>query len=197
MDDFVYTKNCPECGKIQFYKSEYILNKSIKNNTKCLYCSNVLRGKSSNRKGCHHTDETKILMSKSKIEIKRTEISRKKQSESRKQLYKDPLEREKLSKKIKEAMVRPDVRTKHLNALHHSQWIKVKTDTDLFYLDGYDKEKNIVLEYDSYYHNKLNQKQKDLIRQQKIIDIIRPKEFWRYNSETQMSVNILENTHDV
>jgi len=52
----------------------------------------------------------------------------------------------------------------------------------LFYIDGYDKEKNVVLEYDSKYHFKRVQKQKDLIRQNKIIEILHPTVFWRYNS---------------
>jgi hypothetical protein len=39
-----------------------------------------------------------------------------------------------------------------------------------------------VVEYDSKYHHGKQQKEKDLIRQQKIIDILKPKKFWRYNS---------------
>lgn len=59
---------------------------------------------------------------------------------------------------------------------------QVHTDTDLFYVDGYDKEHNVVLEYDSKYHKKACQKQKDLARQNRVIDILHPKKFWRYNS---------------
>lgn len=39
---------------------------------------------------------------------------------------------------------------------------------ELFYIDRYDKEKNVVLEYDSKYHKKPYQRQKDLVRQQKL-----------------------------
>lgn len=59
---------------------------------------------------------------------------------------------------------------------------QVKTDTHLFYVDGYDESKGVVLEYDSKYHTKPIQIQKDLIRQQIIIDILKPKKFWRYSS---------------
>src|ERR1039458_3211489 len=59
---------------------------------------------------------------------------------------------------------------------------QLKTDTFLAYLDGYDKNKNVILEYDSKYHNRPNQKKADLIRQQKIIDVLNPKVFWRYDS---------------
>jgi hypothetical protein len=106
-------------------------------------------------------------------------------------------------------MNRPDVRKKHIDALIKSKYLGKPTDKGqiellekwnrlgfnfeinyqvtnnidfLAYLDGYDKERNIVLEYDSKYHLLLHQKKKDLIRQQKIIDILNPKKFWRYNS---------------
>ena len=213
--DKIYKRNCPECGKELFYSSADSLS-HCKNN-KCSYCANVIRGKSSNRKGCHHTDKTKRLMSLSKLGVKQSDDTKKKRSDIRKKLYNDPLEIEKMAKKVKEAMHRPDIRKKHLNALHHSTWLKVrtdkgqleliekwnklgfnlipnyqiKTDQDLFYIDGYDKEKGVVLEYDSKYHNKLRQKEKDLIRQQRIIDILKPKKFWRYNSKNKTIENIL------
>ncbi len=51
------------------------------------------------------------------------------------------------------------------------------------------KYENVVLEYDGRYHSK--PQQKDLLRQQKIIDILKPKKFWRYNSTTKQIKNIL------
>jgi len=41
-------------------------------------------------------------------------------------------------------------------------------------------EHNVVLEYDSKYHRKLSQKNKDLQRQQRIISILNPKKFWSW-----------------
>lgn len=52
-----------------------------------------------------------------------------------------------------------------------------------YLLDGYDKEKNIVFEYDEsnhYYSNDLL-KPKDIYRQNIIIKMLNPIEFWRYN----------------
>lgn len=69
---------------------------------------------------------------------------------------------------------------------------QLKTDTDLFYLDGYDKERNIVLEYDSRYHFKEPQKSKDATRQQKIINTLHPKRFWRYNAVNKQVENVLK-----
>jgi hypothetical protein len=67
---------------------------------------------------------------------------------------------------------------------------QVHTDLDLFYIDGYDKKRNVVLEYDTKYHKRLGQRKKDLVRQQKIIEILKPKKFWRYNSEDKQFKSI-------
>ena len=52
-------------------------------------------------------------------------------------------------------------------------------------LDGYDKENNIVFEYDEPYHNKPKQKKKDLVRQQNIINRINPMMFIRYDERNK------------
>src|ERR1035441_2135555 len=50
-----------------------------------------------------------------------------------------------------------------------------------YFVDGYDKEKNIVFEYDEPNHNKSSRKTKDIIRQNRIINIINPTLFIRYD----------------
>ena len=119
---------------------------------------------------------------------------------------------------IKNCWKNENIRKKYYDAIGKTKWIKVRTDvgflhflnkwnnlgfnfepnyqlhTDNFlcYIDGYDKEHNVVIEYDAKYHKKLNQRQKDLIRQQKIIDILKPKKFWRYDVVNKRCRNILE-----
>ena len=39
-----------------------------------------------------------------------------------------------------------------------------------YWLDGYDKENNVVYEFDEKYHKNQKQKQKDMLRQQDIIN---------------------------
>ena len=39
-----------------------------------------------------------------------------------------------------------------------------------YWLDGYDKENNVVYEFDEKYHDNQKQKQKDMLRQQDIIN---------------------------
>ena len=150
--------------------------------------------------------------------IKLSEEVRIKMSGSQLQRYNNREERKRTSDAITIAMHRPDVRKRHIAGLLHSKWLNVRTDkgqlelldkwnrlgfkfepnyqvhtdTDLFYIDGYDMEHNVVLEYDSKYHNKYHQQQKDLVRQQKIIDLLHPKKFWRYNSVKKQCENVLE-----
>jgi very-short-patch-repair endonuclease len=69
---------------------------------------------------------------------------------------------------------------------------RIKTDVNLFYIDGYDSTHNVVLEYDGKYHSRTQQQKKDVLRQQKIIDILKPKKFWRYNAVTKTFRNVLE-----
>lgn len=139
-------------------------------------------------------------------------------SNGQKRRCSDPDEIVRMSERARVAMHRPDVRSRHLDALHKTKWLVVKTDIGqlellekwnrmgfhlrpnyplrtsnaLFYLDGYDKTHNVVLEYDSKYHKSLGQQKKDRIRETKIIDALQPKKFWRFDSETKTMKNILE-----
>lgn len=181
-----YLLKCPLCKNNRWLKTKENVRRSIKYNKNCNSCAQSI-----NKTGIKLSDKTKNKMSLS--QTKR---------------YSNIHERMQASEIAKIAMHRPDVRIKHINALHHSKWIKVrtdkgqsellekwnrlgfqfepnyqlKTDLDLFYIDGYDINRNIVMEYDGKYHNKTNQRKKDLIRQNKIISILNPKKFWRYDS---------------
>jgi hypothetical protein len=50
-------------------------------------------------------------------------------------------------------------------------------------LDGYDKKRNIVFEYDEPKHNKKSQIEKDRRREKIIIEKLKPKMFLRFNEE--------------
>ncbi len=126
--------------------------------------------------------------------------------------------RKNLSIGIKNAWKNPEIKKKYYDALSKTKYLKVRadrgqiellekwnklgfnfepnyqihTDRDLFYIDGYDKERNVVLEYDGKYHNRKQQREKDLVRQQRIIELLKPKKFWRYNSANKTINNVLE-----
>lgn len=216
MQEQYYKRNCPECGKEILYTS-VVSFRRVNPNSKCRHCCNVIRGKSSNRKGCKHSAESKLKISKSQTGKKLSLDTRLLMSSFQKSRYSNPEELQKMANSVREAMHRPDVRKKHITALNNSKWLIVKTDVgqlemldkwnklgfnfkpnyqlktecDLFYIDGYDATNNVVLEYDGKYHNSIGQQKKDLVRQQKIIDILRPRKFWRYNSKNKSFQNVL------
>lgn len=123
----------------------------------------------------------------------------------------------KLKEASRKAWENPTTRKKYHDALEKTKWLKVRTDNGqlvllekwnrlgfrfepnfqlrsgdaLFYIDGYDKEHNVVLEYDGKYHRRPKQKEKDLSRQQKIIETLNPKRFWRFDGVNKTVRNIL------
>ena len=217
MQNGEYKRPCPSCGtEIQYVSLDSY--RHIKPDSKCRYCCNVLRGKSSNRKGCHHSVDSKEKMSASHFGKKLSTETRIRMSISHKNRCNKPEELQKMSERAKIAMRRPDVRKRHIDALYRTKWLVVKTDngqlelinelnqkgfhfqpnyplkthTDLFYLDGYDSIHNVVLEYDSAYHKSIGQQEKDKVRERKIIDFLQPKNFWRYDSATKTMKSVVD-----
>ena len=117
---------------------------------------------------------------------------------------------------LKRAWLDPIIRKKYTESNKNSTWCKVKCDknqphlidkwnrlgfnfkinfqivcdSNIYYLDGYDEEKNVILEIDSKYHKKPTQKEKDLIRQNNIIAALNPNCFWRYNDADKKYNNV-------
>lgn len=215
-----YKRTCPKCGKILFSIRKNALIDAIKKNRVCKSCSLLgnkrLLGYHFSEEQKHKIS-TSLKNTEHHLRGKRLPLYQKeKLMEGNKNFNRDENYRKKLSISTKLALHRPDIRKKHIESLCKVNYLgravdigqsellkkwnnlgfnfeinyQIKTDRDLFYLDGYDKEKNVVFEYDSKYHNSPSQKQKDLVRQQKIIEILKPKIFWRYNSEDKQFKSI-------
>ena len=206
---------CPECGKKRLYQWKHIADKVLKNMVLCKSC--VHKGDKCYLYGKKLSPEEKEKIRQSKTGIPHCDAHKLKISEAGKVRYLSDEARKKTSELTKKAMHTPEVRKRHINGLHHSRWLKVRTDrgqlellekwnrlgfkfepnyqvhtdTDLFYVDGYDKDHGVVLEYDAKYHHKLSQKQKDLVRQTKIIDILKPNKFWRYDAVNRKCKNVI------
>ncbi len=62
-------------------------------------------------------------------------------------------------------------------------------------MDGYDREKNVVFEYDEPHHYQINDelKSKDKIRQQRIIENIKPNSFIRYDERNNKLYDVITN----
>lgn len=216
-----WKKNCPECKKEIIYSNKWILETSIKKNVVCKKCSaktNVgcfKRGYAT-RTGKYHSDETKEKIKKSKLGQKHTEETRKKMSSTKLQMSDETKKR--MSLGIKKAWSNPTIKRKYYDALIRTKFLGRRCDIGqlefldkwnklgfnfqpnymicgddyLYYLDGYDPTHNVILEYDTKYHNTSYWKKRDLTRQQKIIDVLKPKKFWRYNSVNKTCKNVLE-----
>jgi hypothetical protein len=195
---------CPLCGNAIVYTVYLNWWRAKKENRKCESCTSLRRKKTQFQNG-----HLNLLVSKA---------SRKQLSNSQKKRYTNPEERKRAKEIAKIAMHRPDVRKRHLKALAETKFLgkstdkgqiemlkkwnqlgfkfepnyQLVTDTNLFYLDGYDEARNVVLEFDSAYHLKPKQKEKDAIRQEKIIAILSPKKFWRFDSTSKSWKNIME-----
>ena len=175
------TRKCPMCGENVLYRRYHTWWRANRENRRCGDCAEKCKVKTQFKKG--HKN------------IANTLSARRKMSESQKMRYSNPRERENTSKSVKKAMHKPDVRRKHLDALGKSKYFgktvdvdqvriinklnllgfyfeinyQFRSDVNIYYIDGYDKIHNIILEIDSAYHKKPKQIEKDIIRQNIII----------------------------
>jgi len=205
-------KNC-KCKSCSFKERKYTINFGEKMKLVYKNMSPEQKLKKAGMLGKKHTMLTKEKMSKSaKIKY----ISPKFNGTGRRAFY-TVEQRKTISEKIKNAWKNPEIRKKYHTALLKTKWLKVRCDkgqleilekwnhlgfnfepnyqikinSNLFYLDGYDKSKNVVFEFDSKYHSRPSQKEKDIIRQENIIKLLNPKKFWRYNLETKTFKNVI------
>jgi hypothetical protein len=199
-----WKRDCPVCNDNIIYSKYLNWWRAKDENRMCEKCASNYRKKTQFQQG-----HPNFCISKE---------SRKKLSDSGRKRYANPKERKRASEIAKIAMHRPDVRKTHLKALSETKYLgkaldkgqlellekwnklgfkfepnyQLYTDEFLCYIDGYDKTHNVVIEYDSKYHQKPRQKEKDQIRQNKIINILKPNKFWRYDSVNKQFRNVLE-----
>lgn len=62
-----------------------------------------------------------------------------------------------------------------------------------FYPDGYDKNKNIIFEYDESWHRSVSAKTRDLQRQKIILEKTNPTMFLRYDEKTDTLCDVISN----
>lgn len=193
-DEIMYSRNCPHCGKSILYSLPSNFYRARKNDSVCKSCSNT---------GKLPSEETRL-----KLSISHTGDRNPKYWSGKKRTPASEETKRKMSKAVKLNWKNPEYRKKYYDALSKTKYLKVRTDagqmellekwnrmgfqfepnyqvhtdTDLFYIDGYDPVHNVILEYDGKYHNRAPQKLKDNIRQQKITNILHPRKFWRYDA---------------
>jgi len=221
--DNKWCKRCPSCnntvvGKTGNMNTKHEMAYSITQNKICHSCiklgkptwaslnrqefGSMIAGKNHPMYGKHHTEEMK--------QAQRKRYTGRTLSDTHKN---------NMSIGAKTAWQNPEIRENYINSLIRTKWLKVRCDggqvdlinkwnrlgfkfdinyqvkcgNNLYYIDGYDASNNIVIEYDSHYHNKPNQQKKDKIRQDNIISYLSPKKFWRYNKKTGVFLDVITN----
>jgi len=180
-------KNCPKCGTEQKYTNRKVFNRSIKENWLCKKCATKKSAKFVNR-FFMRTDEYRKKQSDSHIGKITSESTKEKLRIAKiKQIKKLGTQ---TNYNIDACKYIDDLNKENLWNLRHALnggEIKVSG----YSLDGYDKEKNIVFEYDEPKHEIKSIKERDKIREQKIIQKINPKMFIRYNEKNDELYDVI------
>lgn len=175
----ILEKNCPQCGNIQKYGSRKIFNRAFKGKWLCKKCAT---GKSANKidRSFQRTAEYRQMMSKLCTGRKHSEKT------------KEKLRNYKLEQ-IEQKGTKINFNSNACEFIHefgkkygYNFQHALNGGEVVVYgysLDGYDKEKNIVFEYDEPKHNILSVKSKDKIREKRIIEKFNPNMFIRYNEQ--------------
>lgn len=183
-----------KCGKLLKYSCRQSLNLANKHNSMCRNCATKQSARFIDRT-YQTTRRYKKMMSE---KIKRAWKSSKN--------YGSDSHREKLRiAKLNQIRIQGTQRTYNPNACKFIEKFGKINGYDFqhamnggevivcgYSLDGYDKEKNVVFEYDEPKHNIFSMKKSDKIREEKIINRIRPLAFFRYNEKQRHLYDVLE-----
>jgi predicted nucleic acid-binding Zn-ribbon protein len=174
-----FEKGCPKCGNNQKYYDRKVYNRSMKENWLCKKCATKESSKYVDR-SFQKTNKYRQMMSKSCKGKKHTEETKEKlrlaklnqiRSQGIQHTYNPNA-----CRFINDFGEKKGYHFRH--AMNGGEVIVAG-----YSLDGYDKEKNIVFEYDEPKHDILSIKQKDIIRQKRIIKKISPFMFIRFNEK--------------
>jgi endogenous inhibitor of DNA gyrase (YacG/DUF329 family) len=174
-----FERKCPECKKKIVYSRKYSLDRANKQNRLCNFCKfkeerSCWYGTNGGMFGKHHNEETK-----KKIRIKAIERIVLRCGKCSPNYNPDACKYfDKLSKE------------KGWNLQHAENGGEYYIKNLGYWLDGYDKEKNIVVEYDEYYHRWSSVKKRDINRQTQIKNLFNCK-FYRYNVEKDLLYEVL------
>ena len=185
-------KLCPKCGGVQKYLDRKLLNKSIDDSWLCKKCATKESGIHKD-KSFFKTDEYKVKMSNA---IKNSEKNKNKFTEE----FREKLRIAKLNQIRKlgtHYTYNPSAckfiddfgKKSGYNFQHAMNGGEIIVSG--YSLDGYDKNKNVVFEYDEPKHNCLSVKKNDKIREQRIIKKIKPAVFIRYDEENNMLYDVI------
>lgn len=157
-----YIKNCGDCGNSIEYSTVYYLINAIENNRKCIKCAR--KGAAKNFGGVIYKRTDKINKKCRLSAIKRIEKSKINGGQLYPNYNKNSINL--IESKAKELGI-DDIQ-------HAENGGEVYIKELGYWLDGYSKKKNIVIEYDEPHHFNINGelRKKDKKRQNEIIDFL-------------------------
>jgi len=189
-----YIRNCPNCNDEIIYSCKSTYNVGIKRNSKCYTCATNL---TVNKKGYNNSKTRSCPQCKSTLTYKcvghcttaekKNKVCRKCCNENRKQSILENL-------KGKHTWANYNPKSceyfENLNIINNWNLQHALNGGEVrilnYFVDAYDKVRNIVVEYDESYHYTRHGtlKQKDVLRQQRIITHLGCR-FFRYNEKTK------------
>lgn len=179
------TRKCPKCNKELHYSSRRNFNRALKNGGVCFDCN--LCGHTFNE-GRIASESTREKMSICKKGKKRTdELKEKLRYHALERIKKLGITRgynPKACQFIDEYGKKNGYNFQH--AMNGGEVI-----ISGYCIDGYDKEKNVVFEYDEINHTYPSVKIKDGIRQKRLIDKIKPSSFLRYDEKSNKLYDVI------
>jgi len=160
-----WIRNCPKCNNIIYHKDRLFRNNSESKKHLCMECQRELHSKVMKGRKQSDDDKRKKRISRISYIIQKNGGIRPMCS-IRACKYLDQLNKEK------------EYNFQH--ALNGGEYHIKKLG---YFVDGYDKEKNVVIEYDEFHHNTPRRKEKDVIRMNEIKSFLGCR-FLRYNEKT-------------
>jgi len=195
---FKLTRNCPRCDDVIYYPNGNVTFKAEKSKRLCQKCAGNYRRYSSNSK-----DWNKNCPNCGKLQIYKNLKSFKEATSSNRKCIKcatkEACNKDYIRTQRRERRLGQHTPQFNFDACTYFESLNKQNDWNLqhalnggeiriigYSLDAYDKERNIVVEYDepTHYNNIGQLKQKDVLRQQRIITHLGCR-FFRYNERTK------------
>lgn len=186
-----FAKQCPSCYELQTYGSEKVYLRALKGNWKCRVCSTKANDKIRD-KLFFKTDKYRLKMSGVLKEKRKTES------------YGEVFKQKCRENKLKQINKCGSQRTFNFNACEFMDKLNKRIGINLrhglnggeyqvigYSLDGYDKEKNIIFEYDEPKHHILSVKNRDIERQNRLISHLNLTKFLRYDEKKNILYDVV------
>ncbi len=208
----LWCRKCNECNKELSYKSRQICIVRYHKNSLCKKCSQI--GEKSFWYGKVMSNETKEKMSNAKIGKKLSSITKQRLSERKfgknnPMFGKTPTEehREKMRiAALNRIRIQGIIVAFNPNACKFIEEFGKKNGYNFqhalnggeiclsgFPVDGYDKDKNIIFEYDESHHHNNKRREKDKYKEKCIVEKIQPKMFIRFDEKNNRLYDALTN----